>query len=76
VPVAVAEESNPSLVIAETVDDPLIVERSTDLEPLIEAASGLATLTLNRPEKLNAYLPAMGDEIVHAFVLPVQFDLL
>ena len=27
----------------------------------------VATLTLDRPEKLNAYLPAMGDEIVHAF---------
>ena len=27
----------------------------------------VATLTLDRPEKLNAYLPAMGEEIVHAF---------
>ncbi len=33
----------------------------------LRAREGVATLTLNRPEKLNAYLPAMGDEIVHAF---------
>ena len=59
-PVAVAEESNPSLVIAETVDDPLIVERSTDLEPLIEAASGLATLTLNRVEEVRRSLLDFG----------------
>ena len=36
-------------------------------EILVETANGVATLTLNRPDKLNAYLPSMGDEIVHAF---------
>ena len=59
-PVAVAEDSNPSLVIAETVADPLIVERSTDLAPLIEAASGLATLTLNRGEEVRRSLLYFG----------------
>jgi enoyl-CoA hydratase/carnithine racemase len=28
---------------------------------------GVATITLHRPEKLNAYTVAMGDEVVHAF---------
>lgn len=34
---------------------------------LFEIDSGIATLTLNRPEKLNAYTLEMGDEIVDAF---------
>ena len=34
---------------------------------LYEVDDGIATLTLNRPEKLNAYTPEMGDEIVDAF---------
>ncbi len=33
----------------------------------LEVAEAIATVTLNRPEKLNAYTPAMGDEIVDAF---------
>lgn len=32
-----------------------------------EAKDGVATLTLCRPEKLNAYVPKMGEEIVAAF---------
>jgi len=28
---------------------------------------GVATLTLHRPERRNAYTPRMGDELVHAF---------
>lgn len=32
-----------------------------------DIADAIATVTLNRPEKLNAYTPAMGDEIVDAF---------
>ncbi|SVA98427.1 uncharacterized protein METZ01_LOCUS151281, partial [marine metagenome] len=59
-PVAVAEESNPSLVIAETVADSLIVERSTGMEPLIEAASALAALTLNRVEEARQSLLYFG----------------
>ena len=34
---------------------------------LFEVEDGIATLTLNRPEKLNAYTLEMGDEIVDAF---------
>jgi 2-(1,2-epoxy-1,2-dihydrophenyl)acetyl-CoA isomerase len=34
---------------------------------LYEVADGVATFTLNRPEKLNAYTVAMGDEVVDAF---------
>ena len=34
---------------------------------LFEVADGLATITLNRPEKLNAYITPMGDELVDAF---------
>ena len=32
-----------------------------------EVEGGVATLTLNRPEKRNAYTPRMGDEVVRAF---------
>ena len=32
-----------------------------------EVDGGVATLTLNRPEKRNAYTPGMGDEVVRAF---------
>ena len=34
---------------------------------LFEASDAVATITLNRPEKLNAYTVAMGEEVVHAF---------
>ncbi len=34
---------------------------------LYTAQDGIATITLNRPEVLNAYTPDMGDEIVAAF---------
>jgi enoyl-CoA hydratase/carnithine racemase len=33
----------------------------------LERGDGVATLTLNRPEKLNAYTPQMGEDLVHAF---------
>jgi enoyl-CoA hydratase/carnithine racemase len=41
---------------------------------LVGTEDGVATLTLNRPEKLNAYLPRMGDEFVHAFRLARDDD--
>jgi enoyl-CoA hydratase/carnithine racemase len=34
---------------------------------LYDVADGIATITLNRPEKLNAYTLEMGDEVVDAF---------
>jgi 2-(1,2-epoxy-1,2-dihydrophenyl)acetyl-CoA isomerase len=34
---------------------------------LYAVREGVATITLNRPEKLNAYVPEMGEEIVAAF---------
>ncbi len=34
---------------------------------LFEKSEGIATITLNRPEVLNAYIPEMGDEVVQAF---------
>jgi 2-(1,2-epoxy-1,2-dihydrophenyl)acetyl-CoA isomerase len=34
---------------------------------LFEVSDGVATLTLNRPDKLNAYVPQMGEDIVAAF---------
>jgi len=34
---------------------------------LVEREGAVATLTLNRPEKRNAYTPQMGEEIVAAF---------
>jgi 2-(1,2-epoxy-1,2-dihydrophenyl)acetyl-CoA isomerase len=34
---------------------------------LLDVGEGIATVTLNRPEALNAYTPEMGEEIVDAF---------
>ncbi len=34
---------------------------------LYEVEDAIATITLNRPDKLNAYMPEMGDEVVAAF---------
>lgn len=34
---------------------------------LFDVGDGIATVTLHRPEKLNAYVPEMGDEIIDAF---------
>ncbi len=34
---------------------------------LFQIEDGVATLTLNRPERLNAYTPQMGEELVDAF---------
>lgn len=34
---------------------------------LLEVSEGIATITLNRPDKLNAYTVAMGEDVVEAF---------
>ena len=34
---------------------------------LYDVDEAIATITLDRPEKLNAYIPAMGEEVVDAF---------
>ena len=34
---------------------------------LLEESDGIATITLDRPEKLNAYTTEMGEEVTHAF---------
>src|SRR5262249_37986282 len=36
-------------------------------EILLEVADGVALVTLNRPERLNAYTPVMGRELLEAF---------
>ena len=41
---------------------------------LLEVADGIATVTLNRPEKLNAYTTEMGDEVVDSSVVVVVLD--
>src|SRR5437867_2914308 len=36
-------------------------------EILVDVADGVAVVTLNRPERLNAYTPIMGHELAEAF---------
>lgn len=39
----------------------------TDYQEItVSADQGIATITLNRPRRLNAYTPDMGEELVHA----------
>ncbi len=35
---------------------------------LFDVSDGIATITLNRPAKLNAYIPPMGNEVRHAIL--------
>ncbi len=36
-------------------------------EILVERQDHIATVTLNRPQKLNAYTTLMGEELTHAY---------
>jgi len=40
----------------------------------VEVRDAIATITLNRPERRNAYTPDMGDELVDAFRAPIADD--
>ena len=49
---------------------PSLAERDSELgyeDILFDVEGAIATLTLNRPEVLNAYQPRMGNELVEAF---------
>jgi len=39
---------------------------------LYEVREGVATVTLNRPDRLNAYIPQMGEDVVAAFARAEQ----
>src|SRR5438093_2795080 len=38
-------------------------------EIVLDVSDGVATVTLNRPERLNAYTPTMGQELAEAFAV-------
>ena len=41
---------------------------------LYSVEEGVATVTLNRPDRLNAYIPQMGEDVVDAFCLLYTSD--
>ena len=41
-------------------------------EILVGTENGITTITLNRPEKLNAWTPTMGNEVKSAEILMKQ----
>lgn len=50
---AAAEETDPSLVLVERQEDPLVIERVVDADVLLSAVSNLAALTIERFDRAN-----------------------
>ena len=60
-------DRSPASVGGSRVETQRGVKSMTDSPLLVELADGVLTLTLNRPERLNAFVPAMHEALAAAF---------